>query len=309
MRKEGIQFLLCLLLSAGVWLIHNLSQTYVSVVSVPVIAKSNIDARAEVSSTDATVTAQVKASGFRHFLLSRARKRPLTVVFNPSDFKYSGGDRYSLQSSALYKYGSAIFGDGSSVESFLSDELSFSFNPESHKKVPVQQVQSLSFKSQYMALGPMRVQPDSVYVYGEPSRLESIDRVLTKPVELSEIDADVHGTVKLDVPRGLRLSDEVVKYSVDVSRYVELRSEVKIQTRNVPSGQSLSVLPSTAEVVFRCAFPVSVDPSKTADFYVDYKDFSVSLTGRCVAKCDNMPSGVIDWSISPEVVDCMLKAK
>ena len=304
MRKEGIQFILCLLLSAGVWLIHNLSQTYVSVVSVPVIAKSNIDARAEVSSTDATVTAQVKASGFRHFLLSRTHKRPLTVYFEPSDFKYSGDDRYSLQPSALYKYVSAVFGDGTTVESFLSDDLSFAFNPESHKKVPVQQVQALSFKSQYMALGPMRVQPDSVYVYGEPSRLESIDRVLTKPVELNEIDSDVDGTVRLDVPRGLRLSDEVVKYSVDVSRYVEWRSEVKL-----PSGQSLSVLPSTAEVVFRCAFPVSVDPTTSADFYVDYKDFSVSLTGRCVAKCDNMPSGVIDWSISPEFVDCLLKAR
>ena len=157
-----------------------------------------------------------------------------------------------------------------------------------------------------MAISPMSVYPDSVYVYGEPSRLENVDQVLTKPVELYDVDADVHGTVRLEVPKALRLSDESVNYSIPVTRYVELRREVKIETRHVPSNVSMSVLPSTAEVVLRCAFPLSVDPSLNASFYVDYSDFANSLTGRCVVKVSGLSSSVISCSMEPEVVDCLI---
>ena len=58
MRNNWVQFLLCLLLSSAIWLIHNLSGSYVGLVSVPVQAKSNIEAHSEMSTTDATVTAR-----------------------------------------------------------------------------------------------------------------------------------------------------------------------------------------------------------------------------------------------------------
>lgn len=309
MKKDWLQFLLCFLLSAAVWLIHNMSQSYVNLVSIPVLAKSNIDAHSDLSTTDATVTAQVRASGFRHFVLSKRHRRPVTVSFTNTDFRHAGEDRYYIPSSALYKYVSSFFGDGATVESFVSDGLTFTFPSTDFKKVPVVCVHSLDYKSQYMAVSAMSVQPDSVYVYGEPSRLENVDRVLTRPVELHELDADAHGTVKLEVPRGVRLSGETVKYSLNVSRYVEIRREVKIGTRNVPSGVSLSVLPSTASVVIRCSFPVGADPDKNASFYVDYNDFTNSITGRCVVKVSGLPSGVMDYTVSPEVIDCFIDAK
>lgn len=306
MKKNWVQFLLCFLLSSAIWLIHNLSGSYVGLVSVPVLAKSNIDAHSEMSTSDATVTVQLRASGFRHIMLALRHKRPVQVTFSSSDFKYSGEDRYSIPSSSLYKYSTDIFGDGVTVESFVSDALTFIFPSVSCKKVRVVSVSSIDFKSQYMAISPMSVYPDSVYVYGEPSRLENVDQVLTKPVELYDVDADVHGTVRLEVPKALRLSDESVNYSIPVTRYVELRREVKIETRHVPSNVSMSVLPSTAEVVLRCAFPLSVDPSLNASFYVDYSDFANSLTGRCVVKVSGLSSSVISCSMEPEVVDCLI---
>ena len=109
MRNNWVQFLLCLLLSSAIWLIHNLSGSYVGLVSVPVQAKSNIEAHSEMSTTDATVTAQLRASGFRHIMFALKHKRPLVVTFSPSDLKYLGEDKYSIPSSSLYKYSTAIF--------------------------------------------------------------------------------------------------------------------------------------------------------------------------------------------------------
>lgn len=309
MKNNWIQLLLCLALSSSIWLIHNLSQSYVSVVSVPVVARSNLTARAELSSTDATITAQVRATGFRHLkLASKGRQRPVRIDFKPEDFRHEDGDIYSIPVSNLYKYSDVIFGDGVSIESFVSDAPRFLFNSVTYKKVPVQRVQSISYRPQYMATQGMSIHPDSVFVYGETSRLDNIDRILTRPIELSDLSASAHGTVKLDAPAGVRLSDSEVTYSLEVSRYVEVRAEVKIHTRNVPSNMRLSVLPSTAEVVFRCVFPTAVDPSQTATFYVDYKDFASSLTGRCVARCDDLPSTVISYSVVPEVFDCIINS-
>ena len=305
--KGWVQFLLCVLLSAGFWLVLNLSQDYVALVSVPVVASSNIEGRAATSTSEATATAQVSAAGFRQLVLSRRHRRPVQVTFSDTDFRYVGGDRYAIANSILYRYASQIFGDGVTVESFISEDLEFVFPEETYKKVPVRAVVSLSFEPQYMALKPMSLQPDSVLVYGEPTRLSHVEQVLTKPLELEDLRSSVHGKVRLDTPSGVRLSHQETIYSMEVTRYVEVRAEVKIGTRNVPARTDLAVLPSTATAVFRCVFPTTADPAAQTSFYIDWRDFSSSRSGRCVPRCEGLPSNVIDYTLSPEVFDCLVK--
>ena len=305
--KVWVQFLLCVLFSASIWLVLNLSQNYVAIVSVPMMARSNIEGHAALSQSEATVTAQVSASGYRHVVMARRHKRPAQVNIAAADFRHAGGDRYSISNTSLYRYASQIFGDGVTVESFIFDELEFAFPEETYKKVPVQPVLSVSFAPQYMALRPLSLQPDSVLVYGEPSRLENVTSVSTKPLDLDDLRSSVHGKVRLETPSGVRLSHEESVYSLDVTRYVEVRAEVRIETRNVPARVNLAVLPSTATAVFRCIFPTAADPAAQTKFYVDYRDFAGSLSGRCVAHCEGLPSNVIDYTLSPEVFDCLVK--
>ena len=305
--KVWVQFLLCVLFSASIWIVLNLSQPYVAIVSVPLTARSNIEGRAALSQSEATVTAQVSASGYRHVVMARRHKRTGQVSFAASDFRHTEGDRYAISNTALYRYASQIFGEGVTVESFISDDPEFSFPEETFKKVPLRAVLSVRYAPQYMALKPLQLQPDSVLVYGEPSRLENVTVVSTKPLDLDNLRSSVHGKLRLESPSGVRLSHEECVYSLEVSRFVELRSEVHIGTRNVPSWVDLAVLPSTATVVFRCVFPTATDPSSQAKFYIDYQDFAGSLSGRCVAHVENLPANVIDYSISPEVFDCLVK--
>jgi hypothetical protein len=305
--KVWVQFLLCVLFSASIWLVLNLSQNYVAIVSVPMTARSNIEGRAALSQSEATVTAQVSASGYRHVVLARRYRRTEQVSFAAADFRYMGGDRYAIPNTALYRYASQIFGEGVTVESFISEDPEFSFPEETYKKVPVRAVLDIEYAPQYMALKPLQVQPDSVLVYGEPSRLENVSVVSTKPLDLGDLRRSVHGKLRLETPSGVRLSHDECVYSLEVTRFVELRSEVHIGTRNVPASVDLAVLPSTATVVYRCIFPTATDPTAKAKFYIDYNDFAGSLSGRCVARCEELPNNVIDYTISPEVFDCLVK--
>lgn len=306
MRKYWFQLLLCALLSAGIWLIHNLSQTYVSIVSVPVQARSSVPAHDPLSINEATVTAQVRASGYSLLSLSRRHKKAKVVDFDSADLRQDTPDSYSCQNSTMIKYSGAIFGERVSVESFVSDAPQFVFQQVAFRKLPVRSVASISYAPQYTALKPMRLQPDSVYVYGDPTRLQSVTKILTKPVDLSLLSSSVHGKVKLDVPAGLKLSEQEVIYYQDVTRYVELRSEVKIKTVNVPDGMKMNSLPSSAEVVLRSVFPVPEDPFRDLDLYVDYQEYLGSINGKCMIHSNPLPSWIISCSIEPQFTDCIV---
>ena len=304
--RDIIIFSISLLIAFVFWLGYNLSQDYSDIVTVPVVAESNIAGRASVSSNRSDVVARCRMPGYRIFRLGRlARRDAVHVYFDPEDFVYLQEDSYSISSSALASYVQEIFGDEAILESFISHSLQFRFAQENNRKVPVIPVQVIEYKSQYMPLGRLQVFPDSVVVYGEPRILENVERVLTMPIEARGVHASLNGVVPLEVPSGVRLSAGEVNYSQEVTRYVELRSTVKIRALNVPPGKELVIYPSTAEVVYRCTFPMASDPTEGIFFYVDYNDFARSLNGRCVALPSAEPLSIIDYSLEPQVFECI----
>ena len=295
-----------LLLAFSIWLIHNLSLNYSDTLSVPVVAECNIEGHSNISSNSSMIAARCRTSGFsllkvRH----QAKRKALTIKFDQKDLHHKDGETFYVTSAGLSNYVSEIFGDGVQLESFLSETVQFRFPFENNKRVPVQAVQVLSFRPQYMAMGQIRLQPDSVTIYGEPFHLEHIDRVFTRTIDLMNLKSSAHGVVKLERMSGVRMSETEVNYSLDVTRYVEIRSEVPVGVRNVPAGKKLSVYPSTATVVFKCAFPLSQDPTDDVQFYIDYSDFVNSIGGKCIAHASRIPEGVIDCAVTPEVFDCV----
>lgn len=297
-------FIVCLLLSASIWLIYNLSQTHSSIVSQEVVAESNIEGRAERSSDAVTMAARVNASGFR-LLLIGLRRGAVTVHFSPEDLSADEGDYFTIPASQLLRYAGDIYGPGSKVEAFLFDAASFRFIPENHRRIAVRPVCVPTFRMQYAQISPLLVKPDSVTVYGPAEVIDRVEEVYTSSISLSDLHGNVHGEVRLEAPAGTRLSESKVEYSMEVSRYVEIAVSAPLSVRNLPSGVSLRVYPSTVQATFRCVFPLITDPRGLVEFQVDYGEFSRSITGRCMVRHSALPKGVISCSIEPEVVECV----
>ena len=305
--SRGVAILVAsLLLAAAIWLLHNLSLSYSATMSASIIARSNIPGRFEESVAPVTVEARCRATGFRILRNRRLEKRgPVTVWFEPEVWRQAGDDSFIIPSNELSAYIDKIFGPEVRLESFSSSGVSFRFARENHKKVPVRLVRNVTYKPQYMALGDIRVRPDSVIIYGEQKYIEMFDQVLTRPLELSGVSASRNGSILLDVPKGVRLSETAVDYQLDVARFVEIRRSVKVQSRGVPSGRRLEIFPSTAELVIRRAFPASGTPEDDLGLYIDYRDFNSSRTGRCVAKISGMTPGILACELTPDVFDCI----
>ncbi|MBR1872210.1 MAG: hypothetical protein IJ795_03270 [Bacteroidales bacterium] len=302
--RDWVVLILSLLLAFLIWLVGNLSGSYLKTVSVPVTAECQIDGYAARSAGPAVVMARCRATGYNIIRLRRI-KNPVVVEFAPSDMHHRDGELFFVTASELNRYTQSVFGDNSGIETLLTDTLYFRFHKENFRKVPVSPVCTISYEAQYMSPSGIVMTPDSVLVYGEPFHIENIDRVYTRPFALAELKAPVHGEVTLETLKDVRLSQSKAEYHVDVERYVEIGETVHIRMRNVPSGKSVIVYPSTAKVVYRCSFPVLGDPAGNVDFYLDYKEFAGSIIGKCLPHDDGLPRGVLSYTIDPPVFECV----
>ena len=282
-----------------------LSRTHTAQESVTVQFHSNIEGRAPVALEPVVVTARCRASGFKLLALSASDGNVVDVTVDPSFLSNEFGDRFLLDTRNLSRYVTDIFGSGVVAEAFADQNLHLRFLPESFRKVPVIPVAYVTYRPQYMALDEMSLSVDSVLVYGEPERIAAISAIETEPVTLRDLRRDVHGTVGLDVPAEVRLSENEVGYKLSVGRYVEMRSTLDINLRNVPLWTEFVLSPSTAEVVWRCSFPLRSNPSDNAGLYVDYRDFDGSLTGKCMIRLSDLPDGVISYEIIPQFCTCL----
>lgn len=304
--RDAKGFVVSLLLAFGIWLIYNMSQSYTELVSIPVRAKSDISGHSLVSANSTVVLIRCRASGFNIVNLYRAKKRlPLVLELSSSELRSYGDDRYYVTSSDLEKHASKLLGSESKVESFVSDTLMFHFPIVNHKTVPVVAVNTISFKSQYTNTENLRTIPDSVIIYGEPYLIEDITQVHTEHIALNNLKSPASGIARLERIKGVRISEESVRYAMDVVRYVDITETFPVYVKNAPAGKLLTVFPSSVEVTFRCIFPIKMIKSDAIKVTVDYKDFEQSLAGQCIPVVSGMPANVFDYKVKPAVIDCM----
>ena len=300
--------LLALLLAFSTWLIHNLSLRYNEYLKVSVTAVCNIDGHSNVSENRCEVMARCRTTGYQIIKHSfRPRTIEAKVQFNPSAMKLASDDTFYITSSDLQEYSHLIYGDKVSVEYFVSDTLFFKFPQQDSRRVPVYLVHSLSFRPQYINASEFTCVPDTITIYGDKYKIDKIDRVYTTPIRKTDLYENIQGLAPIEKIRGVRYSDSEVRYSMDVTRYVEIKNTYQIQTVNVPADKKLLVYPSTVEAIFKCEYPLADNAMENIAFVVDYEQFISSLNGKCTLKPVNIGDSVLSYQIDPVAVDCVLE--
>lgn len=306
-RENVDAFLLALLLASTTWLIHNLSLKYNETLTVKLAAYSNIEGHMERAVSTVDVSAVCRATGYRFINFAFGKGlHEVKLHIDPEDLRSLDGDVYYISSERLKDYSKDLFGSEVTVDRFLLDSLYLRFNKENYKKVPVRVMQRLSFTPQYMSRDGIKIEPDSILVYGEASRLDGVDEVCTEIISLKKLASDASGKVALEKLPGLRFSDKSVNWSIKTNRYVEISEKAVISVKNVPVGKSLFVYPSVVDVKIRYIFPPLPDAGNV-EFYVDYVDFLSSVNGQCIIKTLPLPEGVLGYELSRDIVECVTK--
>lgn len=306
-RSDYLVLTICVLLAFAVWFIHNMSLRYSTIVQCSVSVQCPIDGHDNHSAAPAEITARCDMNGFA--ILSyrlRPGKHAKTINVSPESLHYVTDDIFGMTKSDLTRYFNSIYDDNAKLEYFITDTAFYRFPKVNYKKVPVNVVSDLSYKSQYMPVGVLKVVPDSVYVYGQDNILNGIDRVNTELIKLEGLSSESYGEARLEQIKETRLSQESIHYSISVTRYVEREIVVPVRSSNVPAGYDFQVYPSTAKLRVRTFFPSNEDLS-SAYVNIDYESFAGSLSGRCEGVPSNIPSTVLSVEVEPEFFDCIVR--
>jgi YbbR domain-containing protein len=158
-----------------------------------------------------------------------------------------------------------------------------------------------------MPAEPIQISPDSVTVYGEPFILDRLEKVVSEPLKFTDVSSDLQGEVRLEPIKGVRFSEDRIRYSLEVTRYVELAGTFPVTVTNVPEGKSMTIFPSRADVYLKCSFPYVGNPLEAVSLEVDYNDFQKSISGKCVVKLLDNSRDLIEYDIYPSVVECLVE--
>ena len=307
-RRDWAVLLLALLLAFSTWLVHNLSLRYNDYLKVSVTAVCNLEGHSNVSENRCDVMARCRTTGYQVLKYNfRPQNIEVKVNFSPSVMKHKSDDTYYVTSADLQEYSHLMYGDKVSVEYFVSDTLFFNFPEQDSRRVPVYMVHSVSFRPQYMNDGDLRCEPDTITIYGEKRRIDKIDKVFTTTINYPDLHKDIHGFASIEKIRGIRFSDNEVRYSMGVTRFVEISNTYQVHAVNVPSDKKLLIYPSYVEATFRCRYPLEEDFLEDIVLVVDYEDFVSSLDGKCIVKPMNLHDGILRHEIDPVAVDCVLE--
>lgn len=289
-------------LAFAVWLVSNLSQTYPNVEQVPVRATCNIQGHDNRSNSVVSVAARCEVSGFRVLAGKMWRPEIVDIEFDPEDVHHLEGDRYYVTGAELEKYFHNIFTGGAKLDYFITDTLFMEFPSVFCKMVPVISRQDITCAQQYMQRGPLKLDPEYVYLYGSKNELASLDAVYTNTVYLANLDGDSYGEVKLEPINGIRYSTDKVNYFVNVVRYVQLKTMAKVVIANAPSDRSFVISPSDAMVNMMVKYPLR-NRYEHLTVELDYNDWIASPSGKCIGRLGEN-NDVLGVSIYPEVFEC-----
>ena len=307
-RIDWAVLLLALLLAFSTWLIHNLSLRYTDYLKVSITAVCNIECHSNISENRCEVMARCRTTGYQVIKYNlRPRSREVKVQFQPTAMKHKSDDIFYLTSADLQEYSHLIYGDKVQVEFFVSDTLFFQFPEQDNKRVPVYLVHSLSFRPQYMNASEFICEPDTITIYGEKYRIAKIDKVFTTPISKPDLYENIQGWAPIEKMRGVRFSENEVRYSMDVTRYVELKNIYQVQVVNVPADKKLLVYPSYVEATLKCKYPLIDNVLENVSCIVDYEDFVNSLNGKCNVKLRGFTDNILSCQIEPVAVDCVLE--
>lgn len=197
---------------------------------------------------------------------------------------------------------------GALILDYYPREITISQITLDSKRVPVHCPLQIECKKQYYICDKLRLEPDSVTVYGSKARLDSVFQVFTQVWTKTNVRDTLHTKLNIIAPEHTKTYPQQVKATLPVEAYTEGRVSVPICMINHPSGISIKTVPSEILVSFSVGVSHYHD-IKASDFLVtvDYQDLLQSNTQTQFVSLQKTPSTVSNCKMEPDNVQCLLQ--
>lgn len=305
MNKQFFTFLFFLVLSALFWLFLTLNETYEKEIKLPYqvvnIPKNVVLTSAAID----TVRVAVRDKGW--ILLSYLygdKQRMLRFNYKNYDRGNGGG---IIPNADIRRQAEQKLETSSRITAVKPEKLEFFYNNGERKRVPVRYTGRV-IPEQLFFISSVHYQPDSVDVYTTKEKLDSIQYVLTEPLNNVGFRDTLTVTCNLAHPADVKVEPARIKVSFHTDVLTEESIPVPITGINIPEGKMLRTFPAKVKV----NFVIGVSQLRTIhpeDFSVvaDYLEIQQKNSEKCNLYLQRVPQGISRATLSAKQVDYLIE--
>ena len=300
-------FLVCLGLASVIWLLSKLNNVYTYIITVPMVitgAVSDYD-KDFIATDDKIYYIDTKFEGKGLNLLKIMMKNKIVISPDNITIEKISGDNESyqvttesLRAAFISKFPTV------DVVNIINKRVILQTSFFSQKRIPLLSKITVDSAGEYMQIGNVYIEPDSVTIYGTKNIVDTVTRVFTESLKVEKAKEFIVGTVKTERNNNYEITPREVQYSIEMERYTEVKKIIPITMFHKKETQNYSIIPSDIEVTFNVAKNIfsQFDPTSIV-FYIDTKLKSTKVEGdKYLIQHSKLPNGVMIRSINPTVV-------
>jgi len=175
------------------------------------------------------------------------------------------------------------------IESINPDTISFRYDKNTVKKVPIVLNSDVKFAPGFDLAETFKLVPDSIKVIGPKILTDSIFEISTEPLKLEYVNSNILSDVILKLPinnQDLKYSHERIEVSGVVEKFTEGTINVPINVINVPNTITLKFYPKVVPVIY----------------YTSLSNFNNISSTSFIVECDYNALNDQDTYLLPKIV-------
>ncbi|MDO6472048.1 CdaR family protein [Maribacter sp. 1_MG-2023] len=308
LKKRKVKVFLVFLLCASLaWLINKLSLTYTNNTTFQV-EYINIPEEFLLANTPKDeIQVRLQAAGFQ-FL--GYELKPKHIQLDVSKVMHKDGSYYLTSDQIRIQLESQL-NNYSTLTDFDSDAIYFDFTSLETKKVPVKVLMEMTFATNHIIEGDIKVEPDSIQISGPKSQIDTINQIRTELFKSENVNSSFSNEITLQLPKqlnGTTFSKQTVKVFGKVVKFSEQVIKVPVHVINLPENIKVRTFPEIVEV--RCQGTLEhLKQLEAEDFSVeaDYAKVSKETENRLSVKLEKYPRTLNNVVMSTNEVEFILR--
>ncbi|MDL2223840.1 hypothetical protein LJB92_00830 [Bacteroidales bacterium OttesenSCG-928-M06] len=304
--KNILVFFVFVILASVFWLMQYFQQEIEREISIPINYK-NIPREIVLNDSIPHLISLKTIDKGTEFLKYYYNRKSLSIDIDLKDIPLNQ-NTYTLNRNHLIYEITDLLSNKTQLISFKPENIIIKYSPREKKELPVRINGKITPAPGYIFTDSLHIAPQSVWVYGEKTNLDTLAYISTLPILKENIQKDLNITMQLEQLAGTTLSTDLVNVSATIEEYTEKNFNLPIVCLDMPEFTNVRFFPSTIEVSCRIALSLYTQlTEEDLGIIVYYKDLQNNQGNTIDIELTQKPFWLLSYRLVPGTVEFLIE--
>ncbi len=277
-NRNILVFLIFFGIASFLWFLNALNKEYTSDFNLTVSIKNLPNNISVIDKSDNSLIITVSGHGY-NLLREKIERVKIPLVIDLKNKKnkavlhpmINNCTKSYILTNDLFSMANQRFGNNIKVVNISPDTLFFDVKQTYSKKIPVLPKINYDIDANYIQYGEIKIQPDSLTVFGPKHIIDTLQSVNTKLTNIGTIGENHVKELNINFLKNLRYSKSSVLIDIPVEKYTETKIEKDITAINIPKDFNIQIIPKTVNIFYKV--PLSLFENINKDDFIAEVDY------------------------------------